>query len=63
VTYSLLFFRSVVPWLSFNRGSLDILIHPNAKDYSEMLLDHSERALWLGNKRKLNFRIFDKYIP
>jgi aromatic ring-cleaving dioxygenase len=38
-------FQNIVPWLMFNRGELDVLVHPLTDD---MVLDHSTRALWLG---------------
>jgi aromatic ring-cleaving dioxygenase len=39
-------FQNVVPWLMFNRGGLDILVHPLTND---MVDDHSIHALWLGS--------------
>jgi aromatic ring-cleaving dioxygenase len=39
------FTADVVPWLMFNRQSLDILIHPLTDDEVE---DHTAHAVWLG---------------
>jgi aromatic ring-cleaving dioxygenase len=39
-------FQDVVPWLMFNRGGLDVLIHPLTDDSVD---DHSVYAVWLGN--------------
>ena len=41
----------MIPWIMLNRKSLSVLIHPN---YNESLLDHTERAMWLGEKLDLN---------
>jgi DOPA 4,5-dioxygenase len=35
----------VVPWLMFNGGGLDVLIHPLTGDSVD---DHSIYAVWLG---------------
>ncbi len=43
-------FGRVVPWLMEHHGGLSVLIHPNTDND---LLDHSERALWLGEKLAL----------
>jgi len=44
-------FASVVPWLMLHREGLSVLVHPSTGDgYG----DHLERALWLGEKLKLN---------
>ena len=43
-------FGAIVPWLLINRNSLDILIHPNT---GMSLRDHTNHALWLGNKLTL----------
>ncbi len=44
-------FGKVVPWLMLHRQGLDILIHPETGDD---VADHTEHALWLGEKLKLN---------
>jgi aromatic ring-cleaving dioxygenase len=38
-------FQEVVPWLMFNRGGLDVLIHPLTDDSVD---DHRIYAVWLG---------------
>ena len=38
-------FQEVVPWLMFNRGGLDVLVHPLTDNSVD---DHSVYALWLG---------------
>lgn len=50
-------FGELVPWLSFNRGTLDFFIHPNTgNDY----LDHSQYVMWLGRSYPLKMEIFKK---
>ncbi len=44
-------FGNVVSWLMLNREGLDILVHPETGDD---VGDHTERALWLGEKLELN---------
>lgn len=44
-------FGKVVPWLMLNREGLDILVHPSTGDD---VGDHTDRALWLGEKLELN---------
>ncbi len=44
-------FGEVVPWLALNRGDLVVFIHPITGDD---LADHSEHALWLGEKLALD---------
>ena len=43
-------FTAIVPWLLLNRNNLDILIHPNT---GTSLADHTNHALWMGNKLTL----------
>lgn len=47
-------FAKVVPWLMLNREGLDILIHPETGDDVK---DHTDHALWLGNKLELNIEV------
>jgi aromatic ring-cleaving dioxygenase len=48
-------FTEVVLWLSVNRGSLSILIHPmSGDDY----YDHTQGVIWLGESLELNLAIF-----
>ena len=44
-------FAKVVPWLMLNREGLDILVHPLT---GNDVADHTDHALWLGNKLDLN---------
>ncbi|MDZ7958013.1 MAG: DOPA 4,5-dioxygenase family protein [Aulosira sp. DedQUE10] len=51
-------FGKVVSWLMLNREGLDILVHPSTGDD---FVDHTDHALWLGNKLDLNVE-FLKHI-
>ncbi len=44
-------FAEVVSWLVLNRGALDVFAHPNTGD---QLVDHRDRALWLGRSYDLD---------
>jgi DOPA 4,5-dioxygenase len=44
-------FAELVPWLALNHGGLSVLIHPETGDDPT---DHSEHALWLGEKLPLD---------
>jgi len=44
-------FGELVPWLMLNREGLDVLVHPETGDD---VVDHTDHALWLGNKLELN---------
>jgi aromatic ring-cleaving dioxygenase len=44
-------FDKVVPWLMLHRENLDILVHPNTGD---AVADHTDHALWLGEKLLVN---------
>ena len=46
-------FDSLVPWLMLNHAGLNVLIHPRTDDD---VADHSQRALWLGEKLELNIQ-------
>ena len=46
-------FAEVVPWLTLNHGSLDVLVHPNTGDE---LGDHRDRAMWVGRSHQLDLR-------
>ena len=48
-------FGQIVPWLMFQRQSLSILVHP---DTGEHLIDHTDRALWLGEQLLINTGVF-----
>jgi aromatic ring-cleaving dioxygenase len=47
-------FAQVVPWLMLHREGLDILVHPETGDD---VVDHTDYALWLGQKLDLNIEI------
>jgi DOPA 4,5-dioxygenase len=49
-------FAQVVAWLTLNHGVLDVFIHPNTGDE---LIDHRDRALWLGRSHTLNLSALD----
>lgn len=44
-------------WILENRDGLTIFMHPNTGDD---YLDHTEHAIWIGEKVKLNTDIFKK---
>lgn len=47
-------FAEVVPWLMLHRQGLDVLIHPETGDD---LADHTDHALWLGEKLALRLDV------
>ncbi len=47
-------FGVLVPWLMVHREGLDILVHPETGEDVE---DHTDRALWLGEKLDLNIEV------
>ena len=49
-------FSAVVGWLTLNRNDLDVFVHPNTGD---ALVDHRDRALWLGRSYELNLAALD----
>ncbi|WP_188745746.1 DOPA 4,5-dioxygenase family protein [Marinobacterium zhoushanense] len=44
-------FEQVIPWLTLNRGGLTVFIHPIT---GFDLIDHRDRAIWMGSVRPLN---------
>ena len=52
-------FSKVVPWLMLNREGLDILIHPETGDD---VSDHTDHALWLGEKLELDIESLRRVI-
>lgn len=50
-------FGTVVPWLMLNREGLDILIHAGTGDD---VADHTDYALWLGEKLQLNIEFLQR---
>ena len=49
-------FDTLIPWLMLNRRSLNILIHPNTSD---MVADHRDFPIWLGDKLDLNIAFLE----
>ncbi|MSO76942.1 MAG: 4,5-dioxygenase [Alphaproteobacteria bacterium] len=47
-------FATLVPWLTLNRGELTVFLHPNT---GEALIDHRDRALWLGAQAPLKLDV------
>ncbi len=45
-------FAEIVPWLMLNRGSLDVLVHPETGDD---VADHGDFALWMGRVLPIDF--------
>ncbi len=39
-------FAEIVPWLTLNRGDLNMLVHPNTGDGYE---DHANNRMWVGS--------------
>lgn len=48
-------FVKLLSWFQLNHGNLSVLIHPQT---GEDLLDHTTRALWLGEKLPLLTEVF-----
>lgn len=57
-------FGAFISWLAVWRGSLSVLIHPNTvpgegeSQIEAELRDHSERAIWMGERLPLNYDLF-----
>jgi aromatic ring-cleaving dioxygenase len=47
-------FAEVVPWLALNRRGLVVFIHPIT---GQDLIDHRDRALWMGGVRPLDLSV------
>lgn len=47
-------FATVVPWLMLNRAGLVVLVHPLT---GNDLVDHRDRALWMGAVRPLDLSV------
>ena len=52
-------FSTLVQWLMLNHAGLDVLIHPETGDD---VADHTEQALWLGEKLALNIEFLRKFV-
>ncbi|MEI7538733.1 MAG: DOPA 4,5-dioxygenase family protein [Comamonadaceae bacterium] len=49
-------FGQLVPWLAMNRSGLVVFVHPISDND---LLDHVERAMWMGALRPLDLSMLD----
>ena len=45
-------FTDTVPWMMQNRGSYDVLVHPNSDGCP--VEDHANFSFWMGTKWELN---------
>ncbi|KAF9384692.1 hypothetical protein CPB97_005459 [Podila verticillata] len=52
-------FARLFSWFTLNRGNHSVLIHPLTK---EILIDHTERAIWMGQPLPLDFDIFEEDV-
>ncbi|KAL2043024.1 hypothetical protein N7G274_004083 [Stereocaulon virgatum] len=48
-------FGAFIAWLVINRGPLSALVHPNTGDDER---DHTQRAIWMGDRIPLDLSIF-----
>ena len=44
-------FGALIPWLALNRDGLVVFVHPQTGD---VIADHTDHALWMGQKMDLN---------
>jgi DOPA 4,5-dioxygenase len=49
-------FGHLVPWLAMHRAGLVVFIHPLTDNE---LLDHTERAMWMGQVRPLDLSVLN----
>lgn len=58
-SFMVLFFKEnhneVTSWVNENRQGLSVLIHPET---GNDLIDHTENAVWIGNKAQLDLSSF-----
>jgi aromatic ring-cleaving dioxygenase len=47
-------FGDIVPWLALHRGGLVVFVHPICDNE---VLDHTERAMWMGAVRPLDLSV------
>ncbi len=50
-------FAQLVPWLAMHRGGLIVFVHPLSDNE---LLDHRDRALWMGGIRPLDLSMLEE---
>jgi DOPA 4,5-dioxygenase len=48
------------PWMVLNRGNLSILVHPLTR---LEVKDHTDRAVWMGDKLPLDTSVLDPELP
>ena len=51
-------FGHVVPWLAMNRDGLVVFVHPISDN---QLVDHRDRALWMGAVRPLDLSVLPEH--
>jgi len=51
-------FSEVLPWLILNRAGLVVLVHPIT---GNDLLDHRDRAMWMGAVRPLDLSVLPEH--
>ncbi|KAI9644521.1 hypothetical protein NHQ30_006542 [Ciborinia camelliae] len=60
-------FGAFIPWLVINRGPLSALIHPNTADENgeplDEIRDHTQRAIWMGERFPLDLSLFRRPRP
>lgn len=47
-------FGQLIPWLAMHRGGLVVFVHPIGDNE---LLDHRDRAIWMGDIRPLDLSV------
>ena len=47
-------FGQLIPWLAMHRGGLVVFVHPISDN---QLIDHRDRALWMGAVRPLDLSV------
>ena len=50
-------FGQLIPWLAMHRGGLVVFVHPISDNE---LLDHRDRAMWMGEVRPLDLSVLDE---
>lgn len=60
-------FGAFIPWLAMWRGNLSVLVHPNTvepgvDEVVSQLRDHTQRAIWMGEKIPLDLSLFHRSI-
>ncbi|KAI1662330.1 DOPA-like domain-containing protein [Daldinia decipiens] len=53
-------FGAFIPWLAIYRGPLSVLVHPNTveEDEGAERRNHSQRAIWMGERLPLDLDLF-----